>query len=71
MLLKLFQFLSLSAEDKMIKKELLRLYADESGQSTTEYVLIIALIVVACVVAVRLFGKKIRELFIKAAEEIQ
>ncbi len=55
----------------MIKKELLRLYADESGQSTTEYVLIIALIVVACVVAVRLFGKKIRELFIKAAEEIQ
>ncbi len=49
----------------------MRLFSDESGQSTTEYILIIALIVVTCVVAVRLFGKKIRDLFIKAAKEIE
>ena len=55
----------------MDKKVFLRLVADESGQSTTEYVLIIALIVVTCVVVVRLFGKKIRDLFIKAAKEIE
>ena len=55
----------------MNRKTMMDLLYDESGQSTTEYVLIISLIVVACVVVMRLFGKKIRDLFIKAAEEIE
>ena len=54
----------------MLKKTLLKLFIDEDGQGMTEYALIIALVVVACVVAARLFGKKIRELFIKAAAEL-
>jgi len=48
-----------------------KIFADENGQSTTEYVLIIALVVVACVAVLRLFGKKIRDLFIQAAEELK
>lgn len=54
----------------MFKNLFLKLLIDEDGQGMTEYALIIALVVVACVVAVRLFGKKIREMFIKAAAEL-
>jgi len=55
----------------MLPEILKKAYRDEDGQSTTEYVLVIALVVVTCIVVLRLFGKKIRELFIKAAEELK
>ncbi len=49
-------------------KELIR---DERGAEMTEYILIIALIAVACIVVVRVFGGKIKTLFQKSAEKIE
>ena len=50
----------------MLKK----LLNDESGQSMTEYILIVVLIAIAAIVVVKLFGKKIAELFKKSTDKI-
>ncbi|MBN1622112.1 MAG: Flp family type IVb pilin [Endomicrobiales bacterium] len=44
---------------------------DESGQGMVEYILIIALIAIAVIASVRLFGDKIRGFFSKASDKIQ
>ena len=49
-------------------KELIR---DERGAEMTEYILIIALIAVACVVVVKVFGGKIKDMFAKSTEKIE
>jgi len=43
---------------------------EEDGQSMTEYILIVVLIAVAAIVVVKLFGKKIAELFKKSTAKI-
>ena len=47
-----------------------RLIRDESGQSMTEYILVVALIALAAFIAVKLFGKNIKDAFTGAAEKI-
>ena len=52
--------------------EMLRRYfCDEDGQGMTEYILIIALIAVVCVVAVKLFGAEIQSLISKSVQMIK
>lgn len=43
----------------------------ESGQGLVEYILIVALIALAVIGAVRLFGKKTKEAFKSSAETIE
>jgi len=43
---------------------------DESGQGMTEYILIVAFIAVAAVVAVKMFGSQITGLFTKSSDKI-
>jgi pilus assembly protein Flp/PilA len=43
---------------------------DESGQGMTEYILIVALIAVAAIVAVKMFGTQITALFTSNAAKI-
>ena len=43
---------------------------DESGQGMVEYILIVALIAVAAIGVVKVFGKQIRELFTSAGDKI-
>ena len=47
-----------------------RFLNDEEGQGMTEYILIVVLIAVAAIVVVKLFGKKIADLFKKSTEKI-
>ena len=42
-----------------------------SGQSMTEYILLVALIALACVAAVKFFGKSVKGGFEKAGEQVQ
>ncbi|MCX5780000.1 MAG: Flp family type IVb pilin [Firmicutes bacterium] len=42
-----------------------RLFREEEGQSMTEYVLIVALIALAAVVAMKFYGKSINNVFNK------
>jgi len=51
----------------MLKKFL----KDESGQGMTEYILIVALIAIAAIVAVRLFGTKIAAAFQRQASTVE
>ena len=44
--------------------------ANQRGQTLTEYTLIIVLVVVACLVALKLFGAQIRGLLTGATTEI-
>ena len=44
---------------------------DESGQGMTEYILIIALIAVICIVAIRLFGSGIKDLIVRSTRKIK
>ena len=48
-----------------------RFLNDESGQGMTEYVLIIALIAVICIVAIRLFGSQIKDLITRSTRKIK
>lgn len=43
----------------------------EDAQSMTEYILIVALVAVVCVVAIKLFGKQILEMIQKSTDKIQ
>lgn len=45
--------------------------SSERGQSMTEYILIIALIAIAAIAAVKLFGGKIFTGFEKAADKVE
>ncbi len=51
----------------MLKK----LLNNEEGQSMTEYILIIALIAVALIAVIKLFGSKIAALFKGAGDKIE
>ena len=44
---------------------------DESGQGMTEYILIIALIAVVCIVGVKLFGAQIKDLIVRSTRKIK
>ena len=48
-----------------------KLWSDESGQGMTEYILIIALIAVVCVVAIKAFGVQIKDLIQKSTKRIK
>lgn len=48
-----------------------KLWSDESGQGMTEYILIIALIAVVCVVAIKAFGAQIKDLIQKSTRRIK
>ena len=43
----------------------------EEGQTMTEYILIVALIAIAAIVVLRLFGEQIKELFTGAKNTIE
>jgi len=43
----------------------------EDAQSMTEYILIVALVAVICVVAIKLFGKQVLEMIQKSTDKIQ
>ena len=45
--------------------------SDESGQGMVEYVLIVVLVAVAVIIAVRVFGDKIKELFEDSTGKIE
>jgi len=47
-----------------------RFLNDESGQGMTEYILIVALIAVAAIVAVKMFGAQITGLFTQSSNKI-
>lgn len=47
----------------MLKKLLKRLRRDEKGQGMTEYIIIVALIAIAAIGVVTIFGDNIRDLF--------
>jgi len=40
------------------------------GQATAEYIIIVALIAIAGIVVVKLFGEKIRQIFSRSTEEL-
>ncbi len=48
-----------------------KLWSDESGQGMTEYILIIALIAVICIVALQAFGAQIKDLIVKSTRRIK
>jgi len=48
-----------------------KLIYSEDAQSMTEYILIVALVAVICVVAVKLFGKQVLEMIQKSTNKIQ
>ena len=50
---------------------MIRFFKDESGQGMTEYILIIALIAVVCIVGVRLFGSQIKDLIVRSTRKIK
>lgn len=47
-----------------------RFLNDENGQGMTEYILIVVLVAVSAIIAVKVFGSKIIELFSKSATKI-
>ncbi|MCX5781626.1 MAG: Flp family type IVb pilin [Elusimicrobia bacterium] len=44
---------------------------DERGQGMTEYILIVALIAIAAIVVVRLFGSQIMRLFTESTTKLE
>jgi len=48
-----------------------KLLTDESGQGMTEYVLVIALIAVVCMVGIQSFGAQIKDLIVKSTRRIK
>jgi len=48
-----------------------RLLLDEDGQTMTEYILIIALVAIALIAIIKIFGKDIAKLFKKASGKLQ
>jgi len=42
----------------------------EKGQGMTEYIIIVSLIAIACLLAVGVFGSNIRNLFVKASDSL-
>lgn len=47
-----------------------KLIRDKKGQGMTEYILIVALIAVVCIVAVKMFGTQIKGLFETSTSKI-
>ena len=52
-------------------KKMLNFLKDETGQGMTEYILIVALIAVAAIAVVKIFGKTIQNQFSKAAKSVK
>jgi pilus assembly protein Flp/PilA len=55
-----------TGEVRLMKK----FWNDESAQGMVEYILIVALIAVAAIGVVKIFGKQIKELFSNSTEKI-
>ena len=53
-----------------MKKELTRTLRNEAGQGMTEYIIIVALIAIAAIGVVTLFGDNIRDLFGASAQAL-
>ena len=68
--LNLFQIKNRSYKMKRFLKYSLNFLNNESGQGMTEYILIVALIAVAAIAVVKIFGKTIQNQFSKAADSI-
>ena len=47
-----------------------RLVKGQRGQGMTEYIIIVSLIAIACLVAVGVFGSNIRNMFVKASSSL-
>jgi Flp pilus assembly pilin Flp len=47
-----------------------RVAGDESGQAMAEYIIIVAMVAIACIVVVRLFGNDIKKMFSNARNEL-
>jgi len=48
-----------------------KFWKDEAGQGMTEYILIIALIAVVCMVGIKLFGSQIKDLIVRSTRKIK
>jgi len=53
-----------------MKKSLKRLLHDEQGAEMTEYILIIALIAIFCIVAVKIFGGRLQSAWISMGNKL-
>ncbi len=47
-----------------------KLYQDEEGQGMTEYIIIVAVVAVACILTWRIFGDKIKNLITGTSAKI-
>ena len=52
-------------------KKLLEFVKDESGQGMTEYILVVALIAIAVIIAVKFFGTRLSTIFKDKARVMQ
>ena len=50
---------------------MLKLGNGRKGQTTTEYILIVALIAIVAIVAIKLFGKTVKSGFITASKDVE
>ena len=55
---------------RALKETLLRIHDDESGATTTEYVILISILAVGLIAALKAFGGKIRDAFKGNADAI-
>ena len=53
-----------------MRNEIRNALQEEAGQGMTEYIIIVALIAIAAIGVITLFGEQIRELFGKSAEAL-
>jgi Flp pilus assembly pilin Flp len=53
-----------------VKPLLLRLYRDEAGQSMTEYILLIVLVAVGCMLAYKRYGQALQNRFIGSGNKL-
>jgi len=52
-------------------RKMQKFWNDESAQGMVEYILIVALIAVAAIAVVKIFGKQIQDLFSKSTDKIK
>ena len=53
-----------------LKNKIKKLWQDENGQGMTEYIIIVALVAIAAIAVIKIFGKNLRNLFGKSAESL-
>jgi Flp pilus assembly pilin Flp len=54
-----------------MEKTLKRLLRDEQGAEMTEYILIIALIAIFCIVAIKIFGGRLQSVWISMGNKLK